>query len=340
MYYIFSVMALGLWVIVLNYAKANKISNILVVFIISILFIINRQNQDYEAYVDIFNVNELYAEVGYRWLIYAVKYMGGTHESIIGILGLFLGVTFLRLTRYSKYTASGLLLYMLCPMPIDIVQIRNTFLFLFVINSLIELVSGNKLTSFFFVLLSLLFHSLGVIYVLAWVVIQFKHYKVYKKLMVFGLLLSFVIVPFLIKALILVFDTRTLHAYISDSIKLHSLAIWGIPYLFDLFLIYHFSKKIVVTDIRIKKWIDVIFAFLLFLSVFSPLLLYIDEINRIFRNALLLKYLVLMSISPYIKRTSRYVLYAYLLLFAFLLSIYYTFQIDYDYIVFGFPYSL
>ncbi|EEQ9116260.1 polymerase, partial [Escherichia coli] len=69
MYYIIFVMVLGLWIIAFNYARANKLSNLVIVLIITTLFIINRQNQDYEAYVDIFNVNELYAEIGYRWLI-------------------------------------------------------------------------------------------------------------------------------------------------------------------------------------------------------------------------------------------------------------------------------
>ncbi|EJN1147508.1 polymerase, partial [Escherichia coli] len=72
MYYIIFVMVLGLWIIAFNYARANKLSNLVIVLIITTLFIINRQNQDYEAYVDIFNVNELYAEIGYRWLIYGV----------------------------------------------------------------------------------------------------------------------------------------------------------------------------------------------------------------------------------------------------------------------------
>ncbi|EEV4487502.1 polymerase, partial [Escherichia coli] len=67
MYYIIFVMVLGLWIIAFNYARANKLSNLVIVLIITTLFIINRQNQDYEAYVDIFNVNELYAEIGYRW---------------------------------------------------------------------------------------------------------------------------------------------------------------------------------------------------------------------------------------------------------------------------------
>ncbi|HGT8671204.1 TPA: O26 family O-antigen polymerase, partial [Escherichia coli O26] len=101
-----------------------------------------------------------------------------------------------------------------------------------------------------------------------------------------------------------------------------------------------FRKKIVITDLHTKQWIDIIFSLMLFLSVFSPLLLYIDEINRIFRNALLLKYLVMMSIAQYLSRPTRYILYSYLLLFTFALSIYYTLQIDYDYIVFGLPYSL
>ncbi|EER0674060.1 polymerase, partial [Escherichia coli] len=64
MYYIIFVMVLGLWIIAFNYARANKLSNLVIVLIITTLFIINRQNQDYEAYVDIFNVNELYAEIG------------------------------------------------------------------------------------------------------------------------------------------------------------------------------------------------------------------------------------------------------------------------------------
>lgn len=150
-----------------------------------------------------------------------------------------------------------------------------------------------------------------------------------------GLLLSFILVPLLIKILILIFDTRTLHAYISDTIKIHSLIIWGGPYLFDLFLISYIRKRITISDDHIKEWINIVFSLLLFLSVFAPLLLYIDEINRIFRNALILKYLIMMSLAQYMNRKTRYLLYSYLLGFTFALSIYYTLQIDYNYIVFG-----
>ncbi|PZZ41174.1 polymerase, partial [Escherichia coli] len=46
MYYIIFVMVLGLWIIAFNYARANKLSNLVIVLIITTLFIINRQNQD------------------------------------------------------------------------------------------------------------------------------------------------------------------------------------------------------------------------------------------------------------------------------------------------------
>lgn len=340
MFYIVLVLSLFVWMVVLNYSRANKLSNIFVILIITTLFVINRQNQDYDAYVDIFTTNELYAEVGYRWLIYAVKYLGGTHDTIIIIMGLFVGITLLRLSRYCQYIAFAAILYMLCPMPIDIVQVRNTFLLMFLINSLIELEKGRKIRSLSFLFLVVMFHSLGIIYLLGWIIIQFRKWKSYNFLMMIGLISSFVITPVFIKALIFIFDTRTLHAYISESIKVHSLVIWGAPFLLNIFLIYQLKKIAVITNPDVRNWIELIFSLMLFLALFSPLLLYIDEINRIYRNSMLLNGMVIMSLAPYLNKQTRYSLFAYLLVFSLTLSVYYTSQIDYDYIVFGMPYSL
>lgn len=340
MYYIFFVIFLGVWISFFNYIKANRLSNVVVILIVTTLFLINRQNQDYEAYVDIFNVNESYAEVGYRWLIYIVKFLGGNHNIIITILGLLVGITIYRLNKYSKYTSFALLLYMLCPMPVDIVQIRNSFMLIFFINALIELEKKRKIISFGYIFLTMLFHSLGFLYFLAWVAIQFRHKKSYSKVMIFGLIAAFIVTPILIKTLVILFDTRTLQSYISQTIKVHSLIIWGGPFLLNLFLLYNIKSRIAINNISIKRWVEINFAFFLFLSMFTPFLLYIDEINRIYRNSMILNYFVLMSVSQYMGKFQRYGLYLYLFLFALALSIYYTCQIDYDYIIFGLQYSL
>ncbi|WP_423060556.1 EpsG family protein [Citrobacter portucalensis] len=315
-------------------------SNVVVILIVTTLFIINRQNQDYQAYVDIFNINESYAEVGYRWLIFIVKYFGGNHNSIIIILGLLVGVTIYRLNKYSIYTSFALLLYMLCPMPVDIVQVRNTFMLIFFINALIELEKKRKLMSLSYMFLVVLFHSLGFLYFLAWVAIQFRHKKAYAKLMIFGLISAFIVTPILIKTLVILFDTRTLQHYISQTLKFHSLIIWGGPFFLNLLLLYEIKNRIVITNTSINRWIEINIALLLFLSIFTPFLLYIDEINRVYRNSMILNYFALISVSQYMRKIQRYALYIYLFAFALALSVYYTNQIDYDYIMFGMQYSL
>ncbi len=340
MYYIFFVISLGIWVSFSNYIKAIRLSNVVVILIVTTLFIINRQNQDYQAYVDIFNINESYAEVGYRWLIFIVKYFGGNHNSIIIILGLLVGVTIYRLNKYSIYTSFALLLYMLCPMPVDIVQVRNTFMLIFFINALIELEKKRKLMSLSYMFLVVLFHSLGFLYFLAWVAIQFRHKKAYAKLMIFGLISAFIVTPILIKTLVILFDTRTLQHYISQTLKFHSLIIWGGPFFLNLLLLYEIKNRIVITNTSINRWIEINIALLLFLSIFTPFLLYIDEINRVYRNSMILNYFALISVSQYMRKIQRYALYIYLFAFALALSVYYTNQIDYDYIMFGMQYSL
>lgn len=336
MIYIFSVVFLLMWVIVLNKTHQFKLNSLILVFFIFVIFCSNRQNQDYDAYVDIFNENELYAEVGYRWLIYFVRWIGGSHNTIICILGFLVGATIYRICRLTKYGSYFAILYLLCPMPVDIVQIRNSFLLMFFINALIELSLNNRVRSLIYISFVVLFHSLGVVYFAIWCVVHFRKWRLYNRLIAIGSVISFLIVPFIIGFLIRFFDTRTLSEYISTSVKFHSLIVWGGPYYLDLILILYLKRKIIIPKEDVISTVGVFISALTFISVFSPLLLYLDEINRIFRNAMVLKYAIFVWVMPYVSRKVKYLLFVYLMLIALLLSIYYTHQLDYDYIVFGF----
>ena len=107
---------------------------VLVVFFgiaIFALFALNRQNQDYNAYVEIFNDPSGYTEPGYALVVDFLKAIGGGHDSMLLILAGGVLLTLYRLYsvlakhKYS-YFFSFLFFYYIFPLPIDIVQIRNT----------------------------------------------------------------------------------------------------------------------------------------------------------------------------------------------------------------------
>ncbi|MBK5145045.1 EpsG family protein [Budviciaceae bacterium BWR-B9] len=336
MVYLLSIFLFSCWAYLVDKNKIYKLNLIIPIMLIGIIFSFNRQNQDYQAYLEIFKIPESYAEIGYISLVSIVKELGGSHETIVFFLGVLVAITFYRMAILTKLPALLIILYMIFPMPIDVVQIRNTFMVLFFINSLIDFYRSNIIRSSIFIFLCICFHSVGVLYLIFWTSLFFRNKKYFSYVIKIGIVLSFIIVPFAIKALLIYFNTRTLSAYISNDIKWHSIFIWGVPFLFDLFILKLMINKYLY-DAERKKLARILYTILMVITLFMPFLLYVDEINRLFRNAVVIKYFLACIVLPSVPKLNRMIFISYLIAFAVIIGIYYVVQINYDYIIFSFP---
>lgn len=328
-----------------------KLEKFFVLFFLLFIFLLvslNRHNQDYEAYVHIFNNPEGYAEPGYVFLIKLVKLFNGSHDSILCLLALLTILTFARICNCFKFDGYGygyfysfLLFYFIFPLAIDIVQIRNTFSMLLFINSIVFAFESRILLSFIFVLLAPLFHFFGLLYIVIWFVFVLGMYnwRYYKLLYVFFVIAS-VLMTVLIPKIIYMFDgVRTLSHYISPTVKLHSFAFWGVPLLLDVFVLKFLYKNGVVfkntySDFYVRNILNILCIF----SLFIPLILYLDEFNRFFRTALIFKYIAFITLAPFLSFNSKAFLFFYIFFISALYGVYYFNALGYDYVLFGSDY--
>ena len=325
-----------------------KLERVFVLFFLMSFFLfisLNRQNQDYQAYIQIFDNPVGYAEPGFVFMIESVKFLGGTHHSILFILGLLTVFTFARICCLFKFDGYGyfysfLFFYFLFPFAIDVVQIRNTFAMLIFINSILLVFERRIIFSLFLVFISPLFHFFGLLYVIIWIifVLGFYRWKYYNYFFTFCVMNSIAMLVFLPKMIsFLELDgVRTLSYYISPIIKLHSFIIWGVPLLIDIFvfkLLYRKVRLLKSDDINLyaKNVVNLLCIFALFI----PLVLYLDEFNRFFRTVLIVKYIAFMAIAPFLTFNLKLFLFSYIFLFSAIYGVYYFNALGYDYILFG-----
>lgn len=318
--------------------KQKSLINILLISAISLFFILNRGNHDYDGYVIIFENPDIYAERGYALLVNAIKLQGGTHNHILLILGFFIFFTLYRYSKISNYFSLALLCYFIFPMPSDIIQIRNTFLMLFLMNAIHAYIKEKYLLTFTLLTIGTSFHSLGLIYLIIFIIMVVKNLKIihnhyYAFITILAIFAYGFFLPMISTALSGE-SSRNLSSYISDNTKIHSLIIWGGNIIIDLIIIQFFLNRLVQSTIHIN-YIYAIKSIIVASLIFSAGLLYIDEFNRLFRNLFLLKYLLFVSIIPLLRKKHQLFLATYMLVSASAFGLYYSYGLDSDYILFN-----
>lgn len=319
-----------------------KISNqigLLALFLLLLIFGFNNGNHDYKPYVEIFNDPEGYAEFGYVLLVEFVKFIGGGHSTLVLIVGGFLTLSLLRAAISFKVNISILcILYFIYPFIFDITQIRNTIMFCFALNGMVYAYEERWIRSFLFILLGACFHNFGLIYIL--VIFIYKFYsRDLIKIFLLGLVLM-VVLPFALSYVFPLINigrlNSLLYSYLSDTIKLKSILIWGLDYFLFIFVAYNLRKHILIQPSLLCgdfKKIDFLFKILIIHVVFLGFLMYFFEFNRVYRNAFILRYLFVGVCFPYISLNFRLLVVIYIFLnslfFSYLSSI--NLEGSYDY---------
>lgn len=324
--YIGLILVLMIVAFVTKGAKSRQI-NIISILMIAPFLIYNRGNPDYYGYFEMFSNPETYAEGGYSFLIKIIKWCGGnSHEQVLLVLGIFLVVTIYRFTKYVKSMNLVVLLYVLFPYVIDIIQIRNTFMVLFVLNAVIEYNNNKKIKCLLFLILGATFHSFGLVYIVAFLAINFIEPNKYHKVMIATGFLNFVFMPTIIKVITRYIPIQRvadrLSIYTADTNKFKSLSIWGLILFFDLVIFgIIVNKKNEEENTTKKGLIQFLYDLIYFGIAFYPCLLYLNESSRFFRNMFIFKYLLLACALPKMTKNEKVIFILYIVSTAILLSV-------------------
>lgn len=326
------------WTALSSMTLYKKYANVVIVTFLSALIALNRGNQDFENYVEIFSSPNGYAEPGYYILIEIVKFLGGNrHEIILFVLAMFLFYVFTKLNSEIKNFGLVLSLYFIFPFPVDVVQIRNTFLFLFLINSLIEYLKGKHSWAVVNLILGCSFHYLGAIFLLLAFFLNFKKSKIFTVLVpvaslstaLFGGSVLSIVTDFL--------QIRNLESYIVDITKFRSPLVWGGSLLIDYLILKIFYDKVVKMSVKpfdmhlIETLIFILYAGFIFIGV----LFHLDEFGRVFRMLFFAKYLLCSVMICYLSRRDKLILLLYFLTSSLAFSIYYNFTMASDDVLFN-----
>lgn len=315
----------------------SKIVSFISIVIVAPLLIFNRDNPDYYSYTQIFLNPEYYAEGAYSFLIWLIKLFGGnSHEQVLLVMGIFFILTLYRFTKYVKSMNLVLFLYVIFPFVIDVIQIRNTIMVLFVLNAIIEYINENKVRGIIYLILGSMFHNFGIIFIIAFLtIILIKRANYYKMIIVIGLL-NFLFMPTIIKLLIQFVPIQRigdrLLLYLADTNKFQSLLSWGLLLVLDL-LIFNIVVKNnnIEENNKRKKLIQLLYNFIFFGLAVYPCLLYLNEFSRFFRSMFIFKYLLLGCVLPYLNRDTKVILIFYVVATSILFSLLHSKSVDYNY---------
>ena len=316
--------------------KSLYFINFFAIGLVCILIIINRQNNDFDSYEEIFQSPFIYADVGYAFLVELLKVFGANgHTSVLLFFSLLVGIVGFKITSYSRYSFLWFYLYLIFILPLDITQIRFGIASFGIIYSVLLFHQDRKFISYCLLLLASSVHYFAIIP--ASLFFMSNNNFVRKNLLLTVLLIF--IVSFLlflsIGFLSAIFPVRTLLEYQSFNLKYHSLFFWVLPLLVLLGVLKYFSAK---CDMYSDRNYD-LYKFLFnmsFLSVgfFSGLLI-LFEFNRLYRFSYLLTFLAGILLLPNLQPKKRILLSSILVAYAFLYGIYYSSELDYDWIFWG-----
>lgn len=317
----------------------------------------NNDNPDYSAYEKIFfydDPNGL-AEFGFNYIIKLTKlYLSNNYIIIQFFLSLLIFFTFLRFKKYIKSLNYIILLYFLFPFFIDIIQIRNTFMFFLVLNAILEFSNGKTFRTFVILCMATTFHVNGFVYLLLFLfflifrtkniknlkisdVKYFKNKKFYNCIIFFGIINIFFgksIISLIIKKSPITIITVKLNHYLINGFNIDSFIVWGLFLISDLIIFYKFLNSKEIQDHKNNNLIILLYFFMFSGLLLLGFMLHMNEFNRVFRSIFIIKYLLYGCIESLLPTQKKRILKFYLLLVSILLSsIYFYRGIEYDNII-------
>ena len=258
------------------------------IIIIFLFFIFNRENNDYNTYLLVFDGTDgIIKEKGYLFLNILIKKLGGSYHIILLILGfLFIYVVFY--LYKIKYKICFMFLYSIYIYIFDINQIRNLFCILFILIGIKFLQKNNQKFYLCFNILAILFQRLGYIYLIFFIFQKFK-LKNYIKILILSFISGFFLIRVFEKIMFLFFPEK-FFLYFSQKPNFGML-LYYILIIMDIYILKISKFK------KIKQNESLMIKFILFPIIFLPYssVVSLELINRIWRNALYIKWFYFLS---------------------------------------------
>lgn len=295
----------------------KRVWQVLSVAALSFFVIVNRGNQDYEAYALAFNDASIFdaGEIGYNTLVSILKFFGASdYTSVLLVLGVFLFITIWRWRVFVDNLSVVCALFFAFPFVYFIIQIRSSFMLLFLLNALFELARNRRIRAAIFCILAASFHILGIFLSLYFFAVYF--FVRYRKsndgsLLIFdesfltkylilvscAVLFAFFALPIIttVANLLTPFIPKMSRVfyYLQPELDFNSLLAWGAINVVDVIVLYSLFFKRYDLSITNDWCVIYLFHLLIFACLFFFLLGMIDEVNRIFRVLFLVKYFLL-----------------------------------------------
>ena len=306
--------------------------NYLIIFFIWILFSFNNNNQDYEGYVAMFDYEDSYGEVGYRYLIDVFNWFGFSHNEIIFFVGTFWAFTIIRVFKHGYLSGFLLIGYLFYPFIENIIQLRDTIALSLLINSLEELTRRRRLRSILFVCAAPFFHTIAVTYVILYFLLYCRKEWLFYRIIYLAAAIIFIVVLIGFSRAELTYFGRA-SMYLSSDIKFQNL-IFILFYLFDIFMLRAFLIRSHLLGLEYHRDIFIYFKFIFSCLIFMPLMLSFNHFFRFFSAVWVIQIILLSKIFFHISLKERVVVIFLLMFVALPLGIRDLFLLNGDW-VFG-----
>lgn len=317
------------------------------VLIIFIVFAINWDNPDYIAYKNIYEGYDVSVEYAYVMLNKILREIGLNYAMYRVILSLL--VIFIIHNAFSrilpiKYLFFLFSLYVIYPMSLDIIQIRNFIAMALFLFGFIEYTTRDKYGRLFFITILIIascIHKLFIIYFIYILYDYISNCKIlkYAYIIILSISVSFVFYPYMFLKLNIINDFFELYA--ENKIHLIYLNIKQGAYVYYLLSIFitlltYFSYKNIVDPLtltikyenedcrNIYRFVKGVLSIDLIMLLFMPCVFFTYSFFRFFRNIVLLNYACWLLTMKYVNKRKKGLL---LILILIIISILYLFEI-------------
>lgn len=275
--------------------KNMKFLKIILFIGVLLLIITNRWSNDYEGYATLlYNTPEVYAEKGYQVLIDLIKIFSGNFRWVLYLISI-LYFMIRKKTILKEGQINVEVLYLLYPFVLDLNQWRNTLMYFCFILSIY---SKSRLQKIVLLIISTSFQILGIVYIIINLLlkIEIKNIKKYWKI-IYIVILS---ISFKLNNIIILLPNNfffyriknKLLYYIRDF-NVETLILWSIIVMIDIYMFDYIYKKENIIETEQKIFFEKVYKIVLLLGIISPLFSVVIELNRVYRNIFLLKYIAI-----------------------------------------------
>lgn len=314
-------------------SKNTRIFDYLILIIIGIIIGLNRDNNDYIGYQNIFNGDDQYGEFGYLILVDIIKYLGFDHRMIVFLVGSVVFLSFYRIARQVKYFGPLLLCYSFFPLVNDIIQIRNTLMAFLLMNSVLDYFENKKIRSLCLYLLSISMHTFAAVFALPLLLLYYVNDN-RRRIIVIVIMIFFTMFVIIAGIPYPLDSIGRVSGYISAEVKYINFAFFILVFL-DLFVLKCLIAKIDPSHCSHFNKIKFLYLFIFSSIVLLPGLLMINHFYRLIGVLFIFKYITAGFIIGYLKLPYRIFLICWLMVTSIPLGIRDLILLDADLILFS-----